>query len=129
MWGFFFLFQALWLDTDEGGVKAAEGAGLKAMLVKNVDDILDKAASFTGVQVHSSESSEISAHLFLPVESISCRLSSRLPFFCCDETSKQLQAAFRKNPKKDEEETQEAIASLANDKEISVDAKTVYLDC
>lgn len=81
--GFFFLFQALWLDADEGGVKAAEGAGLKAMLVKNVDDILDKAASFTGVQVHSSESSEgsnVSAHPFLPVESISSRLSSQLPF-------------------------------------------------
>lgn len=45
-------------------MKAAEGAGLKAMLVKNVDDILDRAGSFTGVQVHSSESSEISAHPF-----------------------------------------------------------------
>lgn len=67
-------------------MKAAEGAGLKAMLVKNVDDILDKVASFTGVQVHSSESSEssespeISAHQFLPVGSISSRLSSQLPF-------------------------------------------------
>lgn len=87
------LFQALWLDADEGGVKAAEGAGLKATLVKNEDDILDKAASFTGVQVHSSESSESSESSdiselsvfdsfcqFLPVESISSKFSSRLPF-------------------------------------------------
>lgn len=64
-------------------MKAAEEAGLKATLVKNVDDILDKAANFTGVQVHSSESSEsseTSAHPFLPVESISSRSSSQLPF-------------------------------------------------
>lgn len=36
---------------------------------------------------------------------------------------------LEQTPKKDEEETQEAIASLANAKEISMDAKTDYLDC
>lgn len=117
-------------------MKAAEGAGLKAVLVKNVDDIPDKAACFTGVQVHSSESSEssessdISAHPFLSVKSISSWLSSRLPFFivmkprstCC-------KLPLEKNPKKDEEEAQEATASLAKAKEISMAAKSVHLDC
>ncbi|XP_045897483.1 bifunctional epoxide hydrolase 2-like isoform X2 [Micropterus dolomieu] len=42
--------QALWLDADEEGVKAAEGAGMKAVLVENLADALDKLADFTGVQ-------------------------------------------------------------------------------
>lgn len=32
-------------------MKAAEGAGMKAILVENLDDALDKLADFTGVQV------------------------------------------------------------------------------
>nr|XP_046238373.1 bifunctional epoxide hydrolase 2 [Scatophagus argus] len=48
--------QALWLDADEEGVRAAEGAGMKAMLVENLDDALDKLASFTGVQAVGAES-------------------------------------------------------------------------
>lgn len=43
--------QAVWLDADEGGVKAAEGAGMKAVLVKNVDEVLEKLSGFTGIQV------------------------------------------------------------------------------
>lgn len=39
------------MDADEEGVKAAEGAGLKAILVENLDVALDKLAEFTGVQV------------------------------------------------------------------------------
>lgn len=46
-------FQALWLDADDEGVKAAEGAGMKAILVENLDDALEKLANFTGVQVRS----------------------------------------------------------------------------
>ncbi|XP_031147980.1 bifunctional epoxide hydrolase 2-like [Sander lucioperca] len=42
--------QALWLDADEQGVKAAEGAGMKAILVENLY-VLNKLANFTGVQV------------------------------------------------------------------------------
>lgn len=45
------LCQALWLDADEGGVKAAEGAGMKAVLVTNLDEVLEKVSSFTGIQV------------------------------------------------------------------------------
>lgn len=41
----------MWLDADEGGVKAAEGAGMKAVLVKNVDEVLEKLGGFTGIQV------------------------------------------------------------------------------
>lgn len=39
------------MDADEEGVKAAEGAGMKAVLVGNLADALDKLADFTGVQV------------------------------------------------------------------------------
>ncbi|XP_070814130.1 bifunctional epoxide hydrolase 2 [Chaetodon trifascialis] len=42
--------QALWLDADDEGVKAAQGAGMKAVLVEDLDDALDKLADFTGVQ-------------------------------------------------------------------------------
>lgn len=45
------LCQALWLDADEGGVKAAEGAGMKAVLVTNLEEVLEKVSSFTGIQV------------------------------------------------------------------------------
>ncbi|XP_038560766.1 bifunctional epoxide hydrolase 2-like isoform X5 [Micropterus salmoides] len=48
--------QALWLDADEEGVKAAEGAGMKAVLVENLADALDKLADFTGVQAAGAES-------------------------------------------------------------------------
>lgn len=43
--------QAMWLDADAGGVKAAEAAGMKAMLVKNVNEVLEKLRDFTGIQV------------------------------------------------------------------------------
>lgn len=45
------LCQALWLDANEGGVKAAEGVGMKAALVTNLDEILEKISGFTGIQV------------------------------------------------------------------------------
>ncbi|XP_047432202.1 bifunctional epoxide hydrolase 2 [Mugil cephalus] len=48
--------QAVWLDADEEGVKAAEGAGLKAILVENLDVALEKLAEFTGVQAVGAES-------------------------------------------------------------------------
>ncbi|XP_008300364.1 bifunctional epoxide hydrolase 2 [Stegastes partitus] len=48
--------QAMWLDADNEGVKAAEGAGLKAMLVENLDAALVKLADFTGVQAVGAES-------------------------------------------------------------------------
>ncbi|KAA8579457.1 hypothetical protein FQN60_006550, partial [Etheostoma spectabile] len=36
--------------SDEEGVKAAEGAGMTAILVENLNDALNKLADFTGVQ-------------------------------------------------------------------------------
>ncbi|XP_027147227.1 bifunctional epoxide hydrolase 2 [Larimichthys crocea] len=48
--------QALWLDADEEGVKAAEGAGMKAILVENLDDALHRLGSFTGVQAVGTQS-------------------------------------------------------------------------
>uniref|UniRef100_A0AAX7SLM8 AB hydrolase-1 domain-containing protein n=1 Tax=Astatotilapia calliptera TaxID=8154 RepID=A0AAX7SLM8_ASTCA len=39
--------QALWLDADVEGVKAAEGAGMKAVLVENLDAALEKLSEFT----------------------------------------------------------------------------------
>ncbi|KAK5847463.1 hypothetical protein PBY51_016587 [Eleginops maclovinus] len=48
--------QALWLDADEEGVKAAEGVGMKAILVENLDDALKRLANFTGVQAVGAES-------------------------------------------------------------------------
>ncbi|CAN9498406.1 unnamed protein product [Ophioblennius macclurei] len=47
--------QAVWLDADEKGVKAAEGAGMKAILVTNLDDALQKLSDFTGVQAVGAE--------------------------------------------------------------------------
>uniref|UniRef100_A0AAQ5X835 AB hydrolase-1 domain-containing protein n=1 Tax=Amphiprion ocellaris TaxID=80972 RepID=A0AAQ5X835_AMPOC len=47
--------QAVWLDADDEGVKAAEAAGMKAILVENLDAALDKLADFTGVQVQTTE--------------------------------------------------------------------------
>ncbi|XP_078128391.1 bifunctional epoxide hydrolase 2 [Sander vitreus] len=48
--------QALWLDADVEGVKAAEGAGMKAISVENLDDALNQLADFTGVQAVGAES-------------------------------------------------------------------------
>ncbi|XP_044200592.1 bifunctional epoxide hydrolase 2-like [Thunnus albacares] len=48
--------QALWLDGDEEGVKAAEAAGMKAILVEKLDDALEKLANFTGVQAVTADS-------------------------------------------------------------------------
>ncbi|XP_031143145.1 bifunctional epoxide hydrolase 2 [Sander lucioperca] len=48
--------QALWLDADVEGVKAAEGAGMKAILVENLYDALNQLADFTGVQAVGAES-------------------------------------------------------------------------
>lgn len=48
--------QALWLDADEEGVKAAEGAGMSSVLVAKLDDALEKVADFTGVQAVGAES-------------------------------------------------------------------------
>ncbi|XP_059183945.1 LOW QUALITY PROTEIN: bifunctional epoxide hydrolase 2 [Centropristis striata] len=48
--------QAVWLDADEEGVKAAEQAGMKAILVEDLDDALNKLADFTGVQAAGAES-------------------------------------------------------------------------
>ncbi|KAG7236316.1 hypothetical protein INR49_001135 [Caranx melampygus] len=47
--------QAVWLDADEEGVKAAEAAGMKAVLVQSLDAALDKLATFTGVQAVRAE--------------------------------------------------------------------------
>ncbi|XP_030605103.1 bifunctional epoxide hydrolase 2 isoform X2 [Archocentrus centrarchus] len=48
--------QALWLDADEEGVKAAEAAGMKAVLVENLDVALEKLSEFTGFQAVGAES-------------------------------------------------------------------------
>ncbi|KAM8904988.1 bifunctional epoxide hydrolase 2 isoform 2-T2 [Spinachia spinachia] len=48
--------QALWMDADEDGVKAAEGVGMTAILVEDLDDALKKLANFTGVQAVGAES-------------------------------------------------------------------------
>ncbi|CAJ1086877.1 bifunctional epoxide hydrolase 2 [Xyrichtys novacula] len=42
--------QALWLDAEEEGVKAARAAGMEAILVENLDDALNNLSEFTGVQ-------------------------------------------------------------------------------
>ncbi len=47
------------MDADEEGVKAAEGAGMKAILVENLDDALDKLAKFTGVQVWTEKKNHL----------------------------------------------------------------------
>ncbi|KAM4601808.1 bifunctional epoxide hydrolase 2 [Polymixia lowei] len=52
--------QALWLDVDKEGVKAAEGAGMEAILVGDLDDALNKMADFTGVQAVTAESFPLS---------------------------------------------------------------------
>ncbi|XP_013877245.1 bifunctional epoxide hydrolase 2 [Austrofundulus limnaeus] len=48
--------QALWLDVDEEGVKAAKAAGMKAILMTNLEDALEKISNFTKVQVVGAES-------------------------------------------------------------------------
>lgn len=45
--------QALWVDVDEDGVKAAEGEGMKSILVENGTDALSKLASLAGLQVQT----------------------------------------------------------------------------
>nr|XP_040031320.1 bifunctional epoxide hydrolase 2 isoform X4 [Gasterosteus aculeatus aculeatus] len=47
--------QALWMDADEEGVKAAEGVGMTAVLVEDLDEALKKLANFTGVQAVGAE--------------------------------------------------------------------------
>ncbi|XP_061573427.1 bifunctional epoxide hydrolase 2-like [Cololabis saira] len=42
--------QALWVDAEEEGVKAAEGSGMKALLVENLPVALEKLSLFTRVQ-------------------------------------------------------------------------------
>ena len=42
------------MDVDAEGVKAAEGAGMRAILVDNLDAALEKLSSFTGVPVQTS---------------------------------------------------------------------------
>ena len=39
------------MGADDEGVRAAEGAGMKVILVENLDDALGKLVNFTGVQV------------------------------------------------------------------------------
>ena len=39
------------MDEDEEGVKAAEGVGMKAVLVKDLAGALKQLSDFTGVQV------------------------------------------------------------------------------
>uniref|UniRef100_A0A672FE98 AB hydrolase-1 domain-containing protein n=1 Tax=Salarias fasciatus TaxID=181472 RepID=A0A672FE98_SALFA len=46
---------AVWLDADEAGVKAAEAAGMKAILVRSLDDALQKLSDSTGVQAVGAE--------------------------------------------------------------------------
>ncbi|KAM9327422.1 bifunctional epoxide hydrolase 2 isoform 2-T2 [Pholidichthys leucotaenia] len=48
--------QALWMDADEEGVKVAEAAGMKAILVENLDSALGKLSEFTGVKAVGAES-------------------------------------------------------------------------
>uniref|UniRef100_A0A8C2XSN0 Epoxide hydrolase 2, cytoplasmic n=1 Tax=Cyclopterus lumpus TaxID=8103 RepID=A0A8C2XSN0_CYCLU len=48
--------QAVWLDAEQEGVKAAEGAGMTAILVEHLDDALNQLAIFTGVQAVGAES-------------------------------------------------------------------------
>ncbi|XP_069576402.1 bifunctional epoxide hydrolase 2 [Brachyistius frenatus] len=43
--------QALWVDADEEGVKAARAAGMKAIRVDTLDVALDDLSRFTGVEV------------------------------------------------------------------------------
>ncbi|XP_037332199.2 bifunctional epoxide hydrolase 2, partial [Pungitius pungitius] len=48
--------QAVWMDADGDGVKAAEGVGMTAILVEDLDDALKKLANLTGVQAVGAES-------------------------------------------------------------------------
>ncbi|XP_060888259.1 bifunctional epoxide hydrolase 2 [Labrus mixtus] len=48
--------QALWLDAEEEGVRAAKAAGMDAILVENLEDALDKLAKSTKVQAVGAES-------------------------------------------------------------------------
>lgn len=46
--------QALWLDVDQESLKAAETAGMEAVLVENLEAALQKVSHFTGVQVQQN---------------------------------------------------------------------------
>uniref|UniRef100_H2L852 AB hydrolase-1 domain-containing protein n=1 Tax=Oryzias latipes TaxID=8090 RepID=H2L852_ORYLA len=48
--------NALWLDADKAGVKAAEDVGTKAILVESLDAALVKLSEFTGVKAEEDES-------------------------------------------------------------------------
>lgn len=47
------VLQAVWLDVDEDGVKAARTAGMDAILVDDLGAALGKLGDFDGVQVRS----------------------------------------------------------------------------
>ncbi|XP_043965283.1 bifunctional epoxide hydrolase 2 isoform X2 [Gambusia affinis] len=51
--------QALWLDVDQESLKAAETAGMEAVLVENLEAALQKVSHFTGVQAVGAESPPI----------------------------------------------------------------------
>lgn len=80
----------MWVDAEEDGVKAVEAAGVKAILVGDLDDALRKLADFTGVQVQNCRSHvDFVSHSFdlygLPYKRSSCsadrKLLSRMIFF------------------------------------------------
>ncbi|XP_024144871.1 bifunctional epoxide hydrolase 2 [Oryzias melastigma] len=48
--------NALWVDAGEAGVKAAEAAGMKAVLMESLDAALEKISEFTGVKAEEAES-------------------------------------------------------------------------
>ncbi|KAF6734906.1 Bifunctional epoxide hydrolase 2 [Oryzias melastigma] len=50
------LDDALWVDAGEAGVKAAEAAGMKAVLMESLDAALEKISEFTGVKAEEAES-------------------------------------------------------------------------
>ncbi|XP_062303243.1 bifunctional epoxide hydrolase 2 [Osmerus eperlanus] len=54
--------QAVWVDEDEEGVKAAEGVGMKAVLVKDLAGALKQLSDFTGVQVLTEDSLPATCH-------------------------------------------------------------------
>lgn len=48
--------QAVWLDEDEEGVKAAEGAGMKAVLVKDLREALQQLSVLMGAEAVTEDS-------------------------------------------------------------------------
>ncbi|XP_076155400.1 bifunctional epoxide hydrolase 2 [Alosa pseudoharengus] len=47
--------QAVWVDTEEESVKAAEGLGMAAVLVKDPSAVLSQLQTHTGVEVNSTK--------------------------------------------------------------------------